>query len=864
MAPVTVASTSRIAHRSTGLLWQAHSVFANRLIGSYLRYGGTGFEIGNSSSYQKRAVKWTPSANDTVSEIRIAGWNIGSPTDNLEMIVVGHTGSGMGQPDLSNVLGTASNVYTDDTAGTGWMSFVFATPFDVTNSSPIWIVLSRSGSVDASNYYAWAYGSTGTFEGRAAYNGSTWTVIDTSSGMFQVLSEKPKALYVVTQDSGASPKVRIHKSTDWGANWSEQDSSNAPSAYNASYAFDATDTRSGPYLGVARFTGAKTVQVRTFNMATDTWSASDYGGGSEPAAFIYYININLNIDHQIMDDDCGACAVHGSSEADTADLVFTRAGDRSSAWSSATSLLAGSSSQESVLLDSAMDKTSPGRATRIYTDAANSDVSYRTLVLSSQGTQGDLDTTGADIGLGEVSTLTAQVFRNSSHVDQVLAAFIDADGTLEERLMTLESGTPGLATQHEISSSTSYADRFLSTTKHGSDLYVVATPSDSAIDYFVDADADGSWGSAQSWKTGLTTVRLSQAFAVPGGVGIIVCYAEDTTVKTDWLIGPNLPVSVSVPLMTATASPTAPGLKSIAKPPVSGASATGVAPLPLLRVPPPVATGDADAYPPVVTLQGPPVVVSPPVSTANAASQVPSLRARVAPPVATGSATAMSPSLRATLTPPIATATGLAYAPELLLGPVTVVVPLMTAAGELLAPSLAAGDVLLYVPVSTADGAMSAPVMRSTVPAALSTASASTVDPTLNILASPTVTQASAEALAPGVRTAMLVPVATASGQAHEPAVVIVVGDPVMTADGSLLTPVIVGSTLIEVVRGALSFDVAITAVLGLQSGIGPLLAVDLSAARAPLDFEAASHAAIIVDNDIGPVLAARVAMRGL
>src|SRR5574338_128603 len=269
MAPVTVASSTKNAYYSAGNVgWSARSLFVHT---SRIASSGSGSSssVGAGGFTSKGAQSFISDTTFDASLLRLALTKFGAPADNVVISITDDNGSGA---PGSTVYWTTS--VAGSTIRNNWLDLVLSPAVTITSGTKYWVVVERSGANDGSNYYNWQFGGNTINGGPNTYGGG-WGSENTSGNdrSIQLHQATPIAIYQVVQDT----KLHVLKSTDDGATWSEQDSANAPSVTNATYPFDVSDTRFGPYLITARFTAANTVAVRVFDMQTDTWRTSDFG-----------------------------------------------------------------------------------------------------------------------------------------------------------------------------------------------------------------------------------------------------------------------------------------------------------------------------------------------------------------------------------------------------------------------------------------------------------------------------------------------------------------------------------------------------------------------------------------------------------
>jgi hypothetical protein len=533
MAPVTIAAGDKNAYYASGDVgWSARSVFAYHGVLNQLA-ANTNMSLASTVAQEYVSTGITPSSAFDLKYLRIALSKVGSPTDYVYVEVRSDDGS---DKPGSTVLATSDQVSCASLTTTGtWRTFTFPTAVALSASTKYWLVARRTGAVDSANYPRISFSSLSSYGGGASYyNSSTglWTGANLAwDWAWQLLQEHPVSLYAVTQDTS----LHVWKSTDDGATWGEQDAADAPSVTNANYPFDATDTRAGPFIITARMTGTNTAAVRVFNMSTDQWDAADYGV-TPPSTVSNERNIRVDNLNAFTAVGNAAITLHYTDSADDADIGYQRVTAAGNAWGSKASVLSITSGEASLVADTVMDQTSPGFLHRFFYDCANDDFSHRSLVTTTQGTQVDIDTTAAATDTKHASA-TYQPYL-SSGVTTVVAAYIDSDDTIRERICSLDvtSASVTMASEAQISAATTTAGRQLSTCRYGTTNYAVVAVSGTGISYHTSTVA-GTWSSATAWKTGLTNCVLSRALAIPD-VGVLVVYTDNGDAKIDWIVGP--------------------------------------------------------------------------------------------------------------------------------------------------------------------------------------------------------------------------------------------------------------------------------------------------------------------------------------
>ena len=555
MAAVTVDAGAKNSFYSAGNIgWSARSLFAYRTVIQQL-VGATAQNFGNAATTTARAQSFTPGSALNLSEVRIVLNKTLAPVDNVTLEIRADSGA---NTVSATVLATSDTIYNGANVSTSasWVSFKFITPVSLSASTKYWIVVQRSGAVDASNFYGWRSTNTSAYAGGglSTLNTGTWGAESaTVDHTFQLIQQTPIAYYSLTQDTS----LHVFKSTD-AVTWTEQDSANAPTVTNANFPFDATDTITGPYLMTGYLTATNTAAVKQFNMSSDTWASGTWGT-TPPSTVSNERNIRVSVDALYASPAPFALDLHYTDSADDADLAYQRSSaGAAGAWAAKVSVLAATSTEASLVADVVSDKSGFGYAHRFYYDCANDDYSMRSLTGATQGTETDLSTAAADVET-EHAAATYQIYQNGSGVDTIIAAFIDAAGTLQERILNLEvtSASVTMAADNAVDSATTTAGRQLSTARYDGTNYIAVNVSGTGISYYTSTVA-GTWSSATSFVSGLTNCTLSRILSIEG-VGLAVVYTDNGDAKIDWIAvaggsSPVLEATSGNGTSTATAS----------------------------------------------------------------------------------------------------------------------------------------------------------------------------------------------------------------------------------------------------------------------------------------------------------------------
>jgi hypothetical protein len=640
MAVVTIDAAAQVAASSGATGWSARGTFEVPDLDVCQIARNTFTNVAAATSTVRAGQSFTTTSAFSLAAVRIVISRTLSPADNWSLDIYADSASAPTGASLatSDVIAGA-----DISATAHWHEFVFASPPSLSSGTKYWIVLKRSGAVDASNYMVWYHSSGSVYGGggRALDNAGVWGAESATADMTFETVKTTKSLYQVTQDTGGSPEFHMYKSTDNAASWSEVDTGNGPTVFNTAYPWSAdwsksglNNTDEGNAIILAYFTNTATIRVRAFNIGAQTWATADLGAADATTAAINDrpIRILLTPLDQYL---------YYTNSTDDADLFYSRRS--TSTWGTATAFGTANVADASTISDSVKDNSVYGgglTATKFHTtflyDAGTDGFKVETLSGTTQGTLTSIDA-AAGTTEASYSSATYHVYDGAGGVDTVVAAYIDADDSLEERTAQLEvtSASITLGTQHAVGTSTSYAGRQLSTCKFGSDLYVFASLG-TGIDYYKDTGASGTWGSVNNWKSGLTNCFLSQAIPLDG-VGILVVYNDNGDVKCDIAEAVAGNVNVGGSLATATSA----ALSATIKAAYTGSLAT--------------ATATANVGTVLITYR-----VTGSLATADAAALSGTIKAAITGSLATGSGAALSGSLKATVTGSLSTATSAA------------------------------------------------------------------------------------------------------------------------------------------------------------------------------------------------------------
>lgn len=353
----------------------------------------------------------------------------------------------------------------------------------------------------------------------AAVTVSTTTRIGSAGNwMAKCLFAKGTDLYLVVQDTGATPKVRVLKSTDAGATWTEQDSANNKAVTTATSAYSAC--LAGGVIYVVYGTGANTLTVAKFDTATDLWTTSVPGNPSTTAQRdTYSVRVAVRSDGDVL------VGVENASSV----LVIARY--EGASWASDTMQSGALARPQELVVDS------QDIATLFWAESTVNDHSLNTLsAANAVGTAQDIDATTGSSSSFQIKSLNAEVY-DAGGTDTVLCAYIDATNELDGVPVSLENAAPTIGAIAAISATTTTnpvlqgSATTLKSPVNGDLLALWTQTGATVINH--NRFTGGAWGSDTNWKTGLSANSfVVQAITHPSGVAVV--YHDGTSVMFDW------------------------------------------------------------------------------------------------------------------------------------------------------------------------------------------------------------------------------------------------------------------------------------------------------------------------------------------
>jgi hypothetical protein len=352
------------------------------------------------------------------------------------------------------------------------------------------------------------------------------------------------ALYVITQDTGASPKLRVRKANSRTAptTFAEQDSANNKAVNAATAPWDAwyDGTR---YIHVFGFSAANSITHWRFDTSTDLWTTA-HGVATTSATQERGIRA-----YSTTADDPAVVYVSSSDDAD-----LGLAGWVTSAWQGANNtLLSVNSTEASTPVE--IRYGASNNVVYFYNDVVGDDFTAATFSGGGSKTEVDIDSSIQAAETGHSAGGSFAPFMESG-TNKLTAAYIEADGTLDASTVSLDTNpiTSGQIADDLVIEATATnvgARTPLSTARLGTTDYCIWWDDASSGTIYYATKTAGTWGGRTAWKT--THSRPVQLLTVD--TGILAVYQSDaTTMAMDWIVTASGDASATMTRDTLTVS----------------------------------------------------------------------------------------------------------------------------------------------------------------------------------------------------------------------------------------------------------------------------------------------------------------------
>lgn len=182
-----VADTSLTGGVNYFLLFSAPQ-YSNRWTGAYDVFSpvqsndittSTNYATGTSSTI-KRAQKFQASSGYDLISATIKAAKVSSPTDNVYLELYSDSSGTPGSLLATSDVKAASSLSTSAT----FYNFTFSSPYSLASGTYYWLVFTRSGAADATNYFLWSGHSSTVYQVVKIYNGTDWNGVTGAKGQY--------------------------------------------------------------------------------------------------------------------------------------------------------------------------------------------------------------------------------------------------------------------------------------------------------------------------------------------------------------------------------------------------------------------------------------------------------------------------------------------------------------------------------------------------------------------------------------------------------------------------------------------------------------------------------------------------------
>lgn len=372
---------------------------------------------------------FTTGSSVNLNFIKLYLYKQGSPTDNILFDIYATDGSGF---PTGSSLGTSTTVVGSTLTALGGAlveyTFTFNTPVALTGSTKYAAVISRTGSLSATDYYLWpAFNTPGDYlsNGQSVFllNGA-WVTLNSPNDLFDTpikLFTVQEAYYFIGQSSSDNTKIQCQKATDPTSSFSSIATYTSFSTNNVEFisAFQVGDVIHLVASGEAVTTS---VQYRyfTFDMSSDTFVTNEtiitsLNTGTSAGTPQYGCSVVVRSGGEVVAFFSGAqVASMGNSYAQT---YYSRR-TAVSTWSAPVQVSAGG--QVDFVFPEAVLGTSD-RLHFFYTDAIASAQNYHRALSSANTLQ-----TASNISSGSAGIKTAISYDNGGTI-QIICLSVNRD-----------------------------------------------------------------------------------------------------------------------------------------------------------------------------------------------------------------------------------------------------------------------------------------------------------------------------------------------------------------------------------------------------------------------------------------------------
>lgn len=247
--------------------------------------------VGNNAANEGKGQKFTAVADGKLIRTRFAVVKVGTPTDSVVCKLYDDNAGAPGTLLATSLAVQAVSVPTSVAV----IPFEFSVPPTLTNGNVYYAILFRTGSLDAVNNYSVAGDNANPYAGGHIVRRSNSAWVNHTSEDCVFTTEQETTNWYKFEIDRDNAKLQAFRSTDNGANWTEQDGANAPAVANAAGRFACAVQRKGASFYVVLL---DTIHVMKkafpFDSGSNTWGSATsrtFSTGSVSTPMQFGVNV---------------------------------------------------------------------------------------------------------------------------------------------------------------------------------------------------------------------------------------------------------------------------------------------------------------------------------------------------------------------------------------------------------------------------------------------------------------------------------------------------------------------------------------------------------------------------------------------
>lgn len=162
--------------------------------------------VGQSAATTARGQAFSPLTSEVIDTVGYTVDRDGSPADDLIVEIQ----SDSGNAPSGTVLATVATIAGGDVPASPTFLTTSGVGLSVTGGVKYWLVVRRSGAIDAANFYNWEHNSLNPYVGYDSnrYNGASWVGADaTIDASFRITFAVPEAIPILFERKGVRARA---------------------------------------------------------------------------------------------------------------------------------------------------------------------------------------------------------------------------------------------------------------------------------------------------------------------------------------------------------------------------------------------------------------------------------------------------------------------------------------------------------------------------------------------------------------------------------------------------------------------------------------------------------------------------------